>query len=99
MGRAIMSEQESDNACKGDGASVSPITILQDLHGNTLGEAYIQRISETDMQISYHFPLKMNQIVRFRLRNIGELSGEVVKAECNATIIRFHREIGPMALF
>ena len=90
-----MSDHEAKEARSGSRDSMLLVTELRDLNGTEMGRAVIRNISGNGMLVEGDFALKLEQIVRFDLRNIGELSGEVTRIEPGQIGIRFHREIDP----
>lgn len=91
-----MSEYESSDVREGSRDAMLLLTILRDVQGKELNKAIIRNLSGTGMLAEGTFSVSERQIVRFDLRNIGEMSGEIVRIEQGHVGIRFHREIDPM---
>lgn len=91
-----MSEDQSSDAREGSRDAMLLLTILRDVQGKKLNQAIIRNLSNTGMLAEGSFRVTQGQIVRFDLRNIGEMSGEIVRVEQDHVGIRFHREIDPL---
>lgn len=93
-----MSEQDMGDVREGVRDSMLLLVMISDVQGDELGKAIIRNISCTGMLVEGDLVLKEGQIVRFQMRNIGELSGEVMRIEGGRIGIHFHREIDPLAV-
>lgn len=71
------------------------MTVLRDERDCELGPARIRNLSQTGMMVDTTVPLVTGQKLRFDLRGIGLVSGEVVRREVDQFGIMFDECIDP----
>ncbi|MGD9810354.1 MAG: PilZ domain-containing protein [Sphingobium sp.] len=71
------------------------LAILHDGEGNGIGQARVRNISAAGMLADCAALVEPGTRVRFDLRGVGEITGEVVRYERGQIGVQFDRKIDP----